>query len=1158
MKKNKEKKIRGKLKKYWKKIAAIGTAIILGTAGLILLPNDGNPPPGEDIEAYIWIPATGYGSMPHWEVNKTYVKQFLKDNMKWRLQASNNEVDWYDANSLLDVGLNWVDTNLSYKVTLTLNTTLAPKELFYRFDLACNRSLKQYAEIDGYEWILTVPANATENYTLFFNWSDIKDLVSSGKVTLDKGVKDNFFWFRIQSVNKIPVGTVFVIDPSYGVIADSAIDSFEWDAQEGWVLAPENILIKLNNSEYYMTCAGSGDGTADYDGYLNTFQISNSNGSFTTKTIKSQWEYDTSDGLYAGVIPLENVNDTYIVYYKDAAAGVIFTTRAFANDGTLQKTQIATRSYTLPHTSQMLHVTGDVYALIYQEGGGGYDYFLETYNIWSNGTISSRIDFVEWDQTSTADARDWHPQAVMVDIDTISIVWCESVGSDGWITTFNISSAGDITNTAADVWEFNNEFAKFPYLINISGDVFAIAYQDASGDGKINTTIIYDTGMMSKTWIDSLEFDAADCVFPNVFIVNDASDFTVGVYGITYQGTGADGFVCTLNISSDGTVGDSIIDSLEFDAADSVYYCNAVHVSDNYYLLVYTGTNSDGWAKTVYITTGGADYYLEYLTSGSGNWTVPENVYKITVLVVGAGGGSGSNNADQYIDAGGGGGGGLIFIENITTIGEVAINPGNNISYSIGTGGDGADSTSTWGGNGNDTTFGNLTAKGGGGGGSGTIGGQWKNGLDGGSGGGGGSTSVVGGTGGSGTQPSQDGWSGIYGYGTNGGTATAGNGAGGGGANNSGFASNAGGGGDGDDYSSVFGMFYANGNFSGGGDCQTLGGDYMDNSGYGAVAYASTITGSFDGENGIICIRYSLEILGNTAPVQSGESPTNNSVSISITPTLYVLCSDSDLDTMNATWSSNSSGSWQVFGSNYSLSSGSNISQININFSEYNMKYWWNVSLSDGMGNWDNETYSFTTEAISIEGYIWNLTIRNNGKDYFVWLGSNTSAYNVSAQIDNFDETTEYIGIQGNDTWSKTNASWIHYHYADQSGTNFSVTTFDVIEVYLTDAGTQVISMYENESWNYTNSKTYTLVNNTKNKGYNYTSYNHMSDTTLSAINTSIGLETGEFIGLWNKTSYTWVIYNSDIGITDDNVEQWDIIISKVEDSTAPYEVWNT
>lgn len=183
----------------------------------------------------------------------------------------------------------------------------------------------------------------------------------------------------------------------------------------------------------------------------------------------------------------------------------------------------------------------------------------------------------------------------------------------------------------------------------------------------------------------------------------------------------------------------------------------------------------------------------------------------------------------------------------------------------------------------------------------------------------------------------------------------------------------------------------------------------------------------------------------------------------------------------------------------------------------------------------------------------WNITIRNDGVDYFPWLGENTTAYNVSQQLTGFDESSEYIGIWDNDTWDSTNASWKRYN-GDGSGVNFSINTFDVVQVYLTDTGNQLVSMYENESWNYTNSKTYTWTNNTSDKGYNYTALNNETCRTLSSIESSIDLDSGEFIALWNRTSYTWVIYLADFGITDDNVEQWDVILSKVEDT----ETWTT
>ena len=130
----------------------------------------------------------------------------------------------------------------------------------------------------------------------------------------------------------------------------------------------------------------------------------------------------------------------------------------------------------------------------------------------------------------------------------------------------------------------------------------------------------------------------------------------------------------------------------------------------------------------------------------------------------------------------------------------------------------------------------------------------------------------------------------------------------------------------------------------------------------------------------------------NNVPVQSGEIPSNTSTGISVTPQLYVLCTDVNNDNMNATWWSNSSGSWQQFASNSSASgfaNNTNITQTNSNFSANSTKYWWSVNLTDGI-DWTNETYHFTTYiqskientgSTNISGYLlmhvqfWNETI---------------------------------------------------------------------------------------------------------------------------------------------------------------------------------------
>lgn len=95
-------------------------------------------------------------------------------------------------------------------------------------------------------------------------------------------------------------------------------------------------------------------------------------------------------------------------------------------------------------------------------------------------------------------------------------------------------------------------------------------------------------------------------------------------------------------------------------------------------------------------------------TSGSGVWTVPTGVRRITIDLVGGGGGgsSGSEN-DPYTSGGGGGGSGgrLVRILNVT--------PGDTFSYTVGAGGAAGDHS--LGTAGQNTVFGPHIASGGGG-----------------------------------------------------------------------------------------------------------------------------------------------------------------------------------------------------------------------------------------------------------------------------------------------------------------------------------------------------------------------------------------------------------------------------------------------------------
>ena len=186
----------------------------------------------------------------------------------------------------------------------------------------------------------------------------------------------------------------------------------------------------------------------------------------------------------------------------------------------------------------------------------------------------------------------------------------------------------------------------------------------------------------------------------------------------------------------------------------------------------------------------------------SGSWTCPAGVTSVQALVVAGGGGGG------YADGGGGGAGGLIYSSS------VQVTPGVIYPVVVGQGGYGVGTSNTAAGNGQNSSFANLIAIGGGAGGTGS--GSPYPGFNGGSGGGASNNSATPGTG-------------VYGQGNPGGSGTTGSpyypSSGGGGAGAAGgnaSGSVAGNGGAGLSYSiSGSSVTYAGG---GGGAINTAGG----------------------------------------------------------------------------------------------------------------------------------------------------------------------------------------------------------------------------------------------------------------------------------------------------------------------------------------------
>jgi hypothetical protein len=118
--------------------------------------------------------------------------------------------------------------------------------------------------------------------------------------------------------------------------------------------------------------------------------------------------------------------------------------------------------------------------------------------------------------------------------------------------------------------------------------------------------------------------------------------------------------------------------------------------------------------------------------------------------------------------------------------------------------------------------------------------------------------------------------------------------------------------------------------------------------------------------------------------------PPDGSIGISITPTLSINVSDADGDNMTITWYSNSSGSWQIFGTNFTTENGT-FYQVFSNATENGKWWYWNVSVDDGEVVNSSDIFSFYT------GY--ESKIHNTGS-------TNISGY-LTINVEFYNETLE-------------------------------------------------------------------------------------------------------------------------------------------------------
>ena len=239
----------------------------------------------------------------------------------------------------------------------------------------------------------------------------------------------------------------------------------------------------------------------------------------------------------------------------------------------------------------IIHVAGDVYAIAYKGVAG--DGWLKTVTISTNGlTLALTGSSLEFD----ADACT-RPKIIHIHGHIFAIVYKGNADA-GRIVTVTIADNGTITDPVTGARTFKAG-AGHCDIIHISGNVYAIAFYDTGTiHGKIYTWGISEEGVIAAALTDELEFDTVYGVRPAICHVAGA------VYAIAYTENGSEGKMVTVSITAAGVIGDSVLDTEEFDNSSN-WESSIIRVAADMVAVAYRGPDSDGWLKTAQIDSGG-------------------------------------------------------------------------------------------------------------------------------------------------------------------------------------------------------------------------------------------------------------------------------------------------------------------------------------------------------------------------------------------------------------------------------------------------------------------------------------------------------------------------------------------------------------------------
>jgi len=323
------------------------------------------------------------------------------------------------------------------------------------------------------------------------------------------------------------------------------------------------------------------------DGKIATVEIDDAGA--ITDTVKATLTFEAGSADWIDFIHI--AGNVFALIARNSSTTSSIYTVSISDDG-LTLSNIANSAFETAAVmhQEICHVTGDVYAIVFSDTGASFCKIV-TVTISAAGTIGPVKDTLTIDDTNG-----YHVSIINISDSVVAVVY-NSTNYVIKVVTVTISDTGVITDPVTDTVTIDTADTWAPTdLCKCLGDVVLVTYQGPGGDGWAKSITITSAGVICASPIDSIEFDAANCIQNHVIHIG------LGICAVVYQGYDNDGYCATVEVDIDGEITDTVKDSLEFNT-ENCDTPNIVHATGDIYAIAHRGAGNDGYLKTVDIGT---------------------------------------------------------------------------------------------------------------------------------------------------------------------------------------------------------------------------------------------------------------------------------------------------------------------------------------------------------------------------------------------------------------------------------------------------------------------------------------------------------------------------------------------------------------------------